>query len=162
MANDEKTEHDVAGLLRKNSELLAEVRSLKQRLSEAEGALDAAQAETRAAQAAAQRVVVEEPLEAAMASRFLAPWRVVRSLLNEHFDIAATDDGLSIARRGVEGDDAAVSLDALFDHVLEIPDLAMMLVPERGGGAKGVTYAPQPRDEGDGAPRKVANPFGLR
>lgn len=156
---DDKTEHDVDGLLRKNAELLAEVKDLKGRLQEAEGATHAAQEAASQAQATMRTVALERPLEGTLGGAFVAPWRVVRPLLDEHLTIEMGEDHQAEIKTA-SGE--AVALDDLKRHVQTIPDLAAMLKPAIGGGATGgqdpdraTTSKPEPKP-------KVASPFGIR
>lgn len=155
---EQTTGHDVDGLLRKNAELLGEVKELKAKLQEAEGAREAALQAASEARGAMRRVALERPLEGVLGRAFVAPWRVVRPLLDEHFafDMGADDVAEIKAASG-----EAVALDDLLQHVQAIPDLAAMLKPPSGGGASGggrsIAVQDKPKSR-----EKVASPFGLR
>jgi len=86
------TNHDVDGLLRKNAELLAEVKGLKAKVAEVEGERDAATGDAAMAREVARQVSIERPLEGVLGGAFVAPWRVVRPLLDEHFQFELADD----------------------------------------------------------------------
>ena len=156
---DGAKEHDVEGLLRKNAELLGEVKELKTKLQEAEGAREAALQAASDARGAMRRVALERPLEGVLGRAFVAPWRVVRPLLDEHFTIdMGSGDVAEIKTLSGE----LVTLDKLMQHVQTIPDLAAMLKPPSGGGASGgrghsgeIERKPEPKP-------KVASPFGIR
>jgi len=161
----DEQEHDVDGLLRKNAELLAEVKSLKAKVAEIEGARDEALQAASDAQDTVAKVTLEKPLEAVMGGAFVAPWRVVRPLLDEHFVFdAAADDGAQIKVRAEDGEGEAVALDAIISHVQAIPDLAAMLKPPRGGGASGGRVGDRDPERGKASEKteQVASPFGLR
>lgn len=156
---DDKTEHDIDGLLRKNAELLAEVKDLKAKLQEAEGATQAAQEAASDAQATMRAVALERPLEDVLGGAFVAPWRVVRPLLDEHLTIEMGEDHKAEIKTA-SGE--AVALDGLMQHLQTIPDLAAMLKPASGGGAAGgqdmdraTTTKPEPKP-------RVASQFGIR
>lgn len=155
----EEPKHDIDGLLRKNAELLGEVKELKAKLAEAEGATQAALQAASDAQAAMRKVALEKPLEGVLGGAFVAPWRVVRPLLDEHFTINMGADDLAEIKT-LSGE--VVALDAMMQHVQTIPDLAAMLKPPSGGGASGsggrsfeIDRKPEPKP-------KVASPFGIR
>lgn len=157
----DEPKHDVDGLLRKNAELLAEVKEMKAKLQEAEGAKQAAQEAASEAQATMRTVALERPLEGVLGCAFVAPWRVVRPLLDEHFTIEM-GEGQVAEIKTLTGE--AVALDDLMQHVQTIPDLAAMLKPPSGGGAIGAggrsrmestEKKPEPKP-------KVASPFGIR
>lgn len=163
MTDDTDQKHDTDGLLRKNAELLAEVKSLKGKLAEMEGERDAALQTSSEAQDAMRRVAVERPLETFLGGAFVAPWRIVRPMLDEHFVIGiGGGDEAEIKTRTDDGEGEAVALNALFDHVQTIPDLAAMLRPPKGGGAGG-SWGDRISKEAQEKPRqKVASSFGLR
>jgi cell division septum initiation protein DivIVA len=155
-------EHDVDGLLRKNSELLAEVKGLKAKVAEVEGERDEALQASSDAQDAMRKVTLEKPLETVLSGAFVAPWRVVRPLLDEHFVFDATaDEGAQIRVRAEDGEGEAVALDGLMQHCQTIPDLAAMLKPASGGGASGGLDMDRATAKKDAKP-KVASPFGIR
>ena len=152
--------HDIDGLLRKNGELLSEVKGLKAKLGEIEAERDTARSDADAAQAMTRSVSLERPLEAALGSAFVAPWRIVRPLLDEHFTFGLSDDGNAVVTMG-NGEGETVSLAEIGSSLSTIPELAAMLRPPKGGGATGSaggTSGHNPEKE----PRKVASPFGLR
>ncbi|TQM93555.1 hypothetical protein [Roseinatronobacter monicus] len=154
-------EYDVEGLLRKNAELLNEVKELKAKLADAQGAEAAALQAVSDAQATVRKVTLETPLEGALGGCFVAPWRVVRPLLDEHFTFDMGADGVSEIKT-LSGE--VVALDGLMQHVQTIPDLAAMLRPPSGGGASGGNNAGRVvRSEEKPEPKpKVASPFGIR
>lgn len=152
--------HDVEGLLRKNAELLGEVRSLKGRVGEIERERDEALQAAEAANATMRRLQLEEPVEQALAGAFVAPWRVMRPLLDEHLDFALTDEGRPEITVRASGE--VVPPGGLMAFVSTVPDLAAVLRPPSGGGARSVG-----EDAGGVAPRKpereaIAPKFGLR
>lgn len=150
--------HDVDGLLRKNAELLAEVKALKAKITEADSARETALQAASDAQATMRKVALERPLEAALGGAFVAPWRVVRPLVEEHFSFGmGADDVAEIKTQSGE----AVALADLMGHVQTIPDLAAMLRPASGGGASGGRSGTEAQDKAK-PPEKVASPFGLR
>lgn len=154
----EKQEHDIDGLLRKNAELLGEVKALKAKVAEIEAERDGARSEAQAAQETMRRVQLEEPLERAAAPAFAVPWRIVRPLIEEHFDIALGEDGAPQITAKASGE--AVPLDGLVRAAQAVPDLAVALRPisgpdVRGGASRGRDPRPDPQP-------KVASPFGLR
>lgn len=156
-------EHDVDGLLRKNAELLAEVKTLKAKIADTEGERDSAKQAAGEAQDAMRRVAVEKPLEQALGGAFVAPWRVVRPLLDEHFAIGlGADDVPDIKTIVTEGDGEAVGLTELMAQVQTIPDLAAMLRPPSGGGARGGDGRDGPATVKTEPKEKVASTFGLR
>jgi cell division septum initiation protein DivIVA len=152
-----ETTHDVDGLLRKNAELLGEVKELKAKLAEVEGERDTANADAAAAKEAARQVSLEKPLESDLGGAFVAPWRVVRPLLDEHFDFAVGDDG-SPSITDKKG--RAVAPGTMIAELAAIPDLAAMLRPAQGGGAKGSGH--HDRAMKPTKPETVAPAFGLR
>lgn len=155
---DGAKEHDVDGLLRKNAELLGEVKELKAKLAEAEGARDAALQAASAAQATMRGVALERPLEGALGGAFIAPWRVVRPLLDEHFTFGM-GEGQIAEIKTLSGE--AVALEGIMGHIQAIPDLAVMLKPASGGGAVGSVR--NYTIDGKAEPKpKVASPFGIR
>lgn len=149
---------DVSGLMRKNAELLAEVKALKGKLQEAESAREAALQAANEAQAVTRRVALETPLQDALSGRFVVPWRIVRPLLDDHFafDMGA-DGGAEIKTKAGE----AVALADLPGQLATIPDLAALLHPPRGGGAKG-SHTGHDVDDKPKQPDRVASPFALR
>lgn len=154
----EKQEHDIDGLLRKNAELLGEVKALKAKVAEIEAERDGARSEAQAAQETMRRVQLEEPLERAAAPAFAVPWRIVRPLIEEHFDIALGEDGTPQIAAKASGE--AVTLDGLVRAAQAVPDLAVALRPISGPDVRGNNRPirdPQPK-----AQPKVASPFGLR
>lgn len=153
------TPHDVDGLLRKNAELLGEVKALKAKVAEVEGERDAAIADATAAKEAAHLVSIEKPLQAGLAGAFIAPWRVVRPLLDEHFDFATGDDGLPSIK---DKQGSPVALDGLIAEFAGIPDLAAMLRPPQGGGARGSDLPGTGPTQDKKKPEAVAPAFGLR
>ncbi|WP_295047483.1 hypothetical protein [uncultured Paracoccus sp.] len=158
MANDGG--HDVEGLLRKNAELLGEVRSLKGRIGEIERERDEALQAAETAKDAMLRLQLEEPVEQALSGAFVAPWRVMRPLLDEHLEFALTEEGRPEIKVRSSGE--VLPQDGLMGFVATIPDLAAALKPPSGGGARSVG-----EDSGGVAPRKpehrpVARQFGLR
>lgn len=157
---DEK--HDVDGLLRKNGELLAEVKALKAKVTELEGERDGAKADADTAQAMTRSVSIERPLEAVLGNSFVAPWRIVRPMLDEHFSFDLSDEGGAVVTaRGDEGEGEAIPLSQIGHRVNAIADLSAMLKPPTGGGGRGSTGAGNIQSE-EKTPRKVASPFGLR
>jgi len=162
----EKSEHDVDALLRKNAELLGQVKILKSKLAEAQGAHEAALQVASDAQATMRKVTLEKPLEAALSPCFVAPWRVVRPLLDEFFVVEdGGADGVQIQTRVDDGEGEELALDAMLRHIQTIPDLAAMLRPASGGGASGASGGRGgvvPKSDKTEPREKVASPFGLR
>lgn len=154
----EENKHDVDGLLRKNAELLAEVKSLKANLAEIETERDAALADSEAANATVRQIAVETPIEDEFGQAFVAPWRVVRPLLDEHFDFAISDQG-AISIKSKDGEE--LSLETMRAELSAIPDLAAMVKPARGGGAKSASQGGVHNGEAV-KQKKVASPFSLR
>lgn len=156
----ETKDHDVDGLLRKNAELLGEVKALKARVAEIEVERDAAAADAAGARETMRRVQLEEPLEQALGGAFVAPWRIMRPLVDEHFDVDLGEDGKPQITAKADG--AAVALAGLLTAMQAVPDLAAAMRPPAGAGARGNDH-PQDREQGEGPARpKVASPFGLR
>jgi hypothetical protein len=159
MADDPK--HDVDALVRKNAELLGEVKALKARVTELEGERDAANDGAAQANAAMQKMMLDDPLEREVGNLFSIPWRHIRPLVEEHFTFTLGDDNKPVATPVAGGD--ALPIDGLMSHFIAIPDLAVALIRPRGGGASGSNgtrvYDPPKPDE---TPRKVASQFGLR
>lgn len=158
MANDDG--HDVEGLLRKNAELLGEVRALKGRVGEIERERDEALQAAEAAKDAMRRLQLEEPVEKALSGAFVAPWRVMRPLLDEHLEFALTEEGRPEITVRASGE--VLPPGGLMAFVSTVPDLAAVLRPPSGGGARSVG-----EDAGGVAPRKpereaIAPKFGLR
>ena len=151
--------HDVDGLLRKNAELLSEVKAMKAKVTEVEGERDNALGEAVAAKEVARQVSIERPLEAALGSAFVAPWRVVRPLLDEHFDFALGDDGIAAIADKTGGE---LAFDKLLEQANAIPDLAVMLKPPSGGGAKASSAYHGSEKPVEKQGTGVASPFGLR
>lgn len=152
--------HDVEGLLRKNAELLGEVRSLKGRVGEIERERDEALQAAEAANATMRRRQLEEPVEQALSGAFVAPWRVMRPLLDEHLEFVLTDEGRPEIKVRASGE--VLPPDGLMGFVSTVPDLAAVLRPPSGGGARSVG-----EDGGGISTRKpehrpVAPQFGLR
>jgi hypothetical protein len=157
----DKTEHDTDGLLRKNAELLGELKAAKARIAELESERDAARADAQAARETMRRVQLEEPLQQALGQAFTVPWRIMRPLLSEHFTFELCDDGRPAITAKSTGE--PVPIGEMVAAMATIPDLAAALRPPRGGGAlgndKGSSLAdvPQPKPK-----PKVAATFGLR
>jgi hypothetical protein len=161
VVTSEKTEHDVDGLLRKNAELLSELKAARTRIAELEAERDSAQADAQVARDVMRRVQLEEPLEQALGQAFVAPWRIMRLLLDEHFDFALGEDGKPHITAKATGE--AVPLTGMVAAAASIPDLAAAVRPPRGGGAlgndRGSSLANVPQQK----PKpKVAQTFGLR
>jgi hypothetical protein len=161
MVTESEAKHDIDGLLRKNAELLGELKAARARIAEHESERDAARADAQTARDTMRRVQLEEPLEQALAGAFTVPWRIMRLLLGEHVDFALGDDGKpSITAKGTG---EAVPLSGMIAAMATIPDLAAALRPPRGGNALG-------NDRGSSLPDvsqpkakpKVAQAFGLR
>lgn len=155
----EEPKHDVDGLLRKNAELLGEVKEFKAKLQEAEGAREAALQAASEARGAMRRVALERPLEGALGRSFVAPWRVVRPLMDEHFTFDMSADDVAQIKT-LSGE--AVVMDDLLKHVQAIPDLAAMLKPPSGGGASGSGGCMERAEKKSEPKPKVASPFGIR
>jgi cell division septum initiation protein DivIVA len=155
----DEQEHDVEALLRKNAELLGEVKALKAKVAELEGERDSANDDSSQAQAAMQKLLLDDPLERTFGEAFSLPWRYMRPVIEEHFTFAL-GDGKPLATPVAGGD--PIDLEAAFQAVFTIPDLAAALRPARGGGAKGSHGLPRIEPEKQDAPRKVASQFGLR
>lgn len=161
---DEQTEtqaneHDIVGILRKNAELLAEVKGLKAKIETLEGELDTAKQDADTAAATMRQTLLDNPLERELGAAFSLPWRHMRALVEEHFTFALGDDGKPIAAPVAGGD--PVALDDVRGAFATIPDLAAALRPAKGGGAKSddTRHIPEP----DKAKRdRVASPYGLR
>ena len=155
----EKQEHDVDGLLRKNAELLGEVKALKAKVAEIEGERDGARAEAQEARETMRRVQLDEPLEQVLGGAFVAPWRIMRPLVEEHFEVGLGEDGRPQITAKASGE--AVAMGGMIAAMMEVPDLAAALRPPRGGGAPGSNghdpHEPQPK-----AQPKVAKAFALR
>ena len=152
--------HDTEGLLRKNAELLAEVKGLKARITALEGERDAAKQDADAAHLTMRKTLLDDPLERQLGAAFSLPWRHIRPLVEEHFVFALGDDGKPIANPAAGGD--AVGLDCLTSAFAAIPDLAVVLRKPQGGGARG-SAGPIEIERGKSKAReKVASPFGLR
>lgn len=155
------TQHDTEGLMRKNAELLAEVKKLKARIADLEGERDAAQERAEAAQATMRRVQLEEPIEAALGEAFRLPWRIVKPLVEEHFAFELGEDGKPQVTAVATGE--AVEMAGLVAEMAAIPDLAAAMRPPSGGGAKGNDGGMRDAaTEARAKPEKVASPFGLR
>jgi hypothetical protein len=164
---DEQTEHNVEGLLRKNAELLAEIKTLKGRVASLEGERDASNTARDDAQAEVRRVTLDEPLENTVASMFSVPWRVMRSVVEEHFKFSLDEGGKPVLS-DVDGNpvslgdrNATFTPDDLRRVMMAVPDLAATMRPPQGGGAQGGTQ------NGGGKtiatpPKKVATQLGLR
>jgi hypothetical protein len=156
-----ETKHYIDGLLRKNAELLGELKAAKARIAELEAERDSARADAQTARETMRRVQLEEPLEQALAGAFTGPWKIMRPLLGEHFTFELGDDGKPAIAAKSTGE--AVPLSGMIAAMATIPDLAAALRPPRGGGAlgndKGSSLAdvPQPKPK-----PKVAATFGLR
>lgn len=146
-----KTEHDVDGLLRKNAELLADIKKLKGRIAEIEGERDTAVQEAEAVRGTLHRVQLDEPIEAALADAFRLPWRIVRPLVEEHFSFELGEDGKPVVTAKETGD--AVSLGEIMGEMASIPDLASAMRPPTGGGTRG-------REGGDGMSSTAPAPKG--
>jgi hypothetical protein len=157
-----ENEHDVEGLLRKNAELLGEVKTLKARVAELEGTTREAQTSAEASAARLRALMLDEPLERDLAASFVIPWRVTRPLLEEHFDFALGDDGRPVVTRKNGGE--PVAFGEIFDALGTIPDLAALVRPARGAEERGHTRIPTRRREDDNKQQEVvgASPFGLR
>jgi hypothetical protein len=157
----DEQQHDVDALLRKNAELLGEVKALKAKVADLEGERDAAKDGEGQAKAAMQKILLDDPLEREIGKLFSLPWRHIRPLVEEHFTFTLADDGKPVATPVAGGD--ALPIDKLLSHFNAIPDLVVALNRPIGGGAKGSDgtrlYDPPKPDE---APRKVASQFGLR
>ena len=155
----EKQEHDVDGLLRKNAELLGEVKALKAKVAEIEGERDGARAEAQEARETMRRVQLDEPLEQVLGGAFVAPWRIMRPLVEEHFDAVLGEDGRPQITAKASGE--AVAMGGMIAAMQAVPDLAAALRPPRGSGARGNNghdpHEPQAKPQA-----KVASPFGLR
>lgn len=155
----EKQEHDVDGLLRKNAELLGEVKGLKAKVAEIEAERDGARAEAQAAQDTMRRVQLDEPLEQAVGGAFVAPWRIMRPMIEEHFEVALGEDGKPQIKAKASGE--AVALAGLLQAMQTVPDLAAAMRPPSGGGARG-SHAGDLSERQPKAQPKVASSFGLR
>jgi hypothetical protein len=155
----ETQEHDVDGLLRKNAELLAEVKGLKARITALEGERDTAKAEADTAQATMRQTLLDDPIERELGAVFSLPWRHMRPLVEEHFSFTLGDDGKPVATPAAGGD--ALMLESVRGAFASIPDLAVALRPAKGGGATGggARHVPEPEKA---SREKVASPFGLR
>lgn len=152
--------HNVDGLLRKNAELLAEVRGLKTRITELEGERDAARGEAQEAEQTTKRLLIEEPLQRLLADAFVVPWRVVRPLLDEHFVTALSDNGAQVTAKASETTmPLAEGSQAILREIGTIPDLAALVRPPSGGGATGSGDA---RRASAPAKPAVVSAFGLR
>lgn len=157
---DQKSDHDVDGLLRKNAELLGQVKTLKARIGELEAERDAAQVSAQTATETMRRVQLDDPVQQALDKAFVAPWRVMKPLLDEHFDFALGDDGKPEIK--IKGNGEVVTLDGIIAAMATIPDLAAALRPPSGGGARGSGARDILPPDGHDTRRAVASQFGLR
>ncbi|PVA11546.1 hypothetical protein DC366_00820 [Pelagivirga sediminicola] len=164
---DENDEHNVEGLLRKNAELLADIKTLKGRVATLEAERDAAQEARDTANAEVQRVKLDEPLENSVASMFSVPWRIMRPVIEEHFKFDLGEDGKPVFS-DIEGNpvslgerDAVFAPDDLRQAMMAVPDLAAAMRPPRGGGARGNDGGVSPTPVKSGS-EKVAPRLGLR
>jgi hypothetical protein len=132
---ESETKHDIDGLLRKNAELLGELKAAKARIAELESERDSARADAQVARDTMRRVQLEEPLEQALAGAFTVPWRIMRPLLGEHFTFELGDDGKP--RVTAKATNEPVPLSGMIAAMATIPDLAAALRPPRGGNALG-------------------------
>ncbi|KIN72787.1 hypothetical protein [Sulfitobacter guttiformis] len=165
--SDQNTEHNIEGLLRKNAELLADIKTLKGRIATLEGERDAANTARDDATANVQRVMLDEPLENTVASMFSVPWRVMRSVVEEHFKLSLDESGKPMLS-DVDGNPVSLgdrpanfTPDDLRQAMMAVPDLAATMRPPSGGGAPGsngasATATPPQKAE------KVAPRLGLR
>jgi len=152
---------DPEGLKRKNAELLAEVKKLKGRIADLEAERDNARAKADGAQATMRRVQLDEPVEAALGNAFVAPWRVMKPLVEEHFGFDLGEDGKPVVTAKQTGE--AVALDAIHAEMAAIPDLAAAMRPPSGGGAPGSEGSGREVTGDTGTKRKKVEPqLGLR
>jgi hypothetical protein len=159
MTDTTEAKHDVDALLRKNAELLGELKAAKARLAEVEAEREAARGEAQAARDTMRRVQLDEPLEQALGGAFVAPWRIMRPLVEEHFEVGLDGDGKPQVVAKANGE--AVPIGSMFAAVMAVPDLAAAMRPARGGGARG-NDGPDPHGPQAKPQAKVASPFGLR
>lgn len=157
---DKPEQHDIDGLLRKNAELLGELKTAKARITELEAERDGARAEAEEAAAAFRRVKLDEPLEAAIGQAFVLPWRMLRPVFDEHFDAALDDEGAPQITARATGE--AVPMDALLREVQTIPDLAAALRPVSGPDVRGGGHRHLRDLDAPPAPKQPAPRFGLR
>lgn len=167
MTDQKNEEHNVEGLLRKNAELLDEIKTLKGRIVTLEDERDAAQSARDSANAEVQRVMLDEPLKDSVASMFSVPWRIMRPIIEEHFKFALGDDGNPVLS-DLEGNpvslgerSAEFAPEDLRQVMMAVPDIAATMRPPQGGGARGndgrVSIPPAKSE-----PEKVAPKLGLR
>jgi len=173
MAETEKD--DVQGLLSKRDELLREVRTLKDRVTELEGERDAATGRAEKAETEVQRVRLDEPVAEILGDMFAVKLKYVLPDIQEHFAFTLADDGKVqfTAKDGapVKVGDAGKEREASFN-----PDDVRAALEAHGGfddvllsrGKSGGGKPPATRAgagvalPGAGKARKVAPEFGLR
>ncbi|SNT38088.1 hypothetical protein [Tropicimonas sediminicola] len=162
---------DLSGLKAKCDELLAEVKTVKARLKEAEAERDEALEARSAALAEVERVTVTEPVAAVMSDLFSVAFRRVKPDLDEHFKFVRDDAGRIALRTKdgepvhleAEGREAAFTLEDLRKAVAQTGGFDDVLIATRasGGGSASPSASPQPKAEPAPKPR-VAGTLGLR
>ncbi|HDR28854.1 hypothetical protein [Rhodovulum sp.] len=162
MAETENEEqgHDVHGLLRKNAELLGELKAAKAKVAELEAERDAALAKAAEAEATMRQTLLDAPVERTLGEAFSLPWRHMRPAIEEHFTFALGEDGKPVATPTDGGE--PVPLDQVTRMCASIPDLAVALRPAQGGGARSSGEHVADPDAGKPRPESLAGPFGLR
>lgn len=151
--------HDAEALIRKNAELLGEIKGLKAKIATLEQERDAALQSAETSGATMRKVLLDDPLERTLGQVFSLPWRHMRPLLEEHFEFALGDDGKPTGKAKSGGE--AMTLDEVRAAFAAIPDLAVIMRPAQGGGAKGMDRPVEHRSE-KLTEAKVAPSFGLR
>jgi len=162
--NDQTEPQNVDGLVRKNRELLGEVKTLRAKLVEMTAARDALSASYG-------KVTLDQPLQEMLAKVSPFPPRFTRPMIEEHFSFVLGDDGQVQVRDKtgqpvqVEGREALFTEGDMRAALAAIPEMHKIVYGNQssGGGAPGgagrdyqsAPKKPEPKP-------KVASPFGLR